>query len=123
MKLQFNKIYFIAFILLLLTEIAIAFFFTKGFIRHTVGDFLVVILLYCFFKSFLRESIFNIAIGTLVIAYIIEFLQLTNFLDYFGLRHNKWANLILGNSFSIQDLVAYTLGIILVIGIELKNSA
>ena len=111
MKLTINKTYFIAFILLFLVEAAIAYYLKTGFIRHTFGDFLVVILLYCFFKIFIKGYPVAIGISTLGIAYIIEFLQLTNFLEILGLKTNLWANLVFGNSFSIQDLVAYTLGI------------
>ena len=118
MKLTFNKNYFIAFVILFLIEVAIATFFKAGFIRHTFGDFLVVILLYCFFKSLIKGTILFVAITTLVIAYIIEFLQLTDFLLVLGLNQNKWANLIFGNSFSVQDLVAYTLGIAITLLIE-----
>ncbi len=59
-----------------------------------------------------------IGIITLAIAYFVEFLQQTAFLEVLGLQNNKWANLIFGNSFSIQDLVAYTLGTVLVLLIE-----
>lgn len=118
MKLTFNKNYFMTFVILFLIEVAIAVFFKEGFIRHTFGDFLVVILLYCFFKSFLRGTVWPIAIATLCIAYSIEFLQLTDFLKYLGLEHNKWAALIFGNSFSVQDLIAYTLGVVVTLWIE-----
>ena len=118
MKLTFNKNYFIGFILIFLAEVAIAYYLKSGFIRHTFGDFLVVILLYCFFKSFIKGNSIEIALITLVIAYTVEFLQLTNFLEVLGLKGNVWANLVFGNSFNIQDLVAYTLGILTVIFIE-----
>lgn len=114
MKLTFNKNYFIAFLLLFALEVLIVTTLKDGFIRHTVGDFLVVILMYCFIKSFLKTKALAVAIVTLAIAYTIEFLQLTEFLHYVGLKQNKWANLIFGNTFSVQDLVAYTLGIIAV---------
>ncbi len=118
MKLTFSKNYFLVAVLLLIIEIAIAIFFKEGFVRHTFGDFLVVILLYCFFKSFLRAHSLGIALTTLGIAFIIEFLQLTSFLQLFGLKHSKWANLVFGNSFSFQDLIAYTLGILAVLIFE-----
>lgn len=122
MKSTFNKIYFIAFVILFAIEVLIAATLKEGFIRHTVGDFLVVILMYCFFKSFLKTNLLLVAIATLVIAYTIEFLQLTDFLQYLGLKQNKWANLILGNTFSVQDLVAYTLGIIVVFFVNIRLS-
>ncbi len=121
MKLTFKRSYFIAFILFLIIEVLIALFLKGGFIRHTVGDFLVVMLLYHFFKSFFKESSLTIAVFVLCIAYIVEFLHCTSFLHNIGLRHNKWANLIFGNSFSIQDLIAYTLGIIVVLCIDERN--
>lgn len=73
MKSAFNRNYFIAFILLLVIEVLIAAFLNDGFIRHTMGDFLVVILLYCFFKSFLKTNSIAVAIVTLAIAFTIEF--------------------------------------------------
>lgn len=122
MKLTFNKNYFIAFIILFLIEVGIAIYFKEGFIRHTFGDFLVVILLYCLFKSYLQGSEVVIVIFTLGITYVIEFLQCTDFLKYLGLAHSKWANLVFGNSFSVQDLIAYTLGVTTVLIIaEIKR--
>lgn len=118
MKFKFNLYYCIAFIVLLLIEIAIAVFLKEGFIRHTFGDYLVVILLYCFFKSFISGAQWGIVIFTLIIAYVIEFLQLTNFLQLLGLHHHKLANIVFGNSFSVQDLIAYTLGIFTVLIFE-----
>lgn len=118
MKLTFNKKYFIAFLLLFLTEVAIAYFLKSGFIRHTVGDFLVVILMYCFLRSFVKMNSFILAGITLSIAYFIEFLQMTSFLQVLGWKHNQWANLIFGNSFSVQDLVAYTLGVAVVLFLD-----
>lgn len=115
---KFHPIYCIATGLLFLIEVLIAMHLKTGFIRHTVGDFLVVLLLFCFFKSFLKIETTLLAMLTLVIAYVIEFLQLTNFLNLIGLADNKWARIIFGTSFSTQDLVAYTLGIILILGID-----
>ncbi|MFS4493731.1 DUF2809 domain-containing protein [Maribacter sp. 2308TA10-17] len=122
MKLKFNKNYFLFFILLFLTEVAIAYYLKSGFIRHTFGDFLVVILLYCLFKSFINANSVLVGLITLVIAYTIEFLQLTNFLEMLGLKGNVWANLVFGNSFSIQDLVAYTIGVLVVILLENRST-
>lgn len=38
-------------LIILLTEIAIAYYLKNGFIRFTVGDFLASILVYCGLKS------------------------------------------------------------------------
>lgn len=114
----FNKRYFSLFLLLFFVEAAIAFFLKDGFIRHTFGDFLVVILLYCFFKSFIRARPIPTSIVVLLIAFGIEFLQLTNILAYFNLEHSKTAKLVFGSTFHVSDLIAYTLGIITVLSIE-----
>ncbi|MBO0590335.1 DUF2809 domain-containing protein [Cellulophaga sp. E16_2] len=121
MKFIFNKIHFTVFSTILVLEIAIAYFLKTGFIRHTVGDFLVVILIYCFLRSFIKTNPLYMAIVTLVLSYTVEFLQRTTFLQLLNLDQNKWANLIFGNSFSIQDLVAYTLGVITVFYLDTRN--
>lgn len=118
MKFTLNTNYLILAVLLFLIEVAIATFFKSGFIRHTFGDFLVVILLYCFFKGFVAGKSIWMALITLCIAFAIEFLQLTDFLQHLGIKQYRWANLIFGNSFSVQDLVAYILGIAVVIILE-----
>lgn len=118
MKFKFNKYHFKVFIALFAIEAAIAYFLKSGFIRHTFGDFLVVILVYCFLRSFIQTKPLYIAIVTLTIAFSTEFLQRTTFLEVLGLKHNTWANLIFGNSFSVEDLIAYTLGVLVILFID-----
>ncbi|PHS09744.1 MAG: hypothetical protein COA88_03965 [Kordia sp.] len=113
--LKFNFSSFTAFTLLLLTEISIVIFFKTGFIRHVFGDYLVVLLLYCFLKSFVSISNNTLAGITFLIAFTVEFIQLTPLLKTIGLENHSLANLILGNTFSITDLLAYTLGYITII--------
>uniref|UniRef100_UPI00404883A7 ribosomal maturation YjgA family protein n=1 Tax=Mariniflexile sp. TaxID=1979402 RepID=UPI00404883A7 len=120
MTLQFNKAYAIIFIAILAIEILIATFLTHGFIRYTFGYYLVVILLYCFIKGFLKVSSIKIAIGVLLFAYGIVFLQLINLLDMLDLNNNHLAKPILGSTFNISDLVAYTLGIMTVLIMEIR---
>ena len=120
MKLQFNKTYLILSILLFATEIVIALFLKSGFIRHTFGDYLIVILMYCFFKSFIKGNHFYIAMGVLAFSFAIEFSQLVNILKPLNLQNSHSAKLILGSTFQFSDLVAYTLGIVTVLIVELK---
>ena len=115
-----NKTYLALTLLFLTIEILIAVYLKTGFIRHTFGDYLCVILLYCFFKSFIIGNHFNIALSVLLIAFVIEFLQLTNYLALFNLEDNYTVKLILGSTFEFLDLVAYTLGITTVVLFELK---
>mgnify|MGYP000303657079 CR=1 FL=1 len=120
MKLQLNKTYLIITILLFVIEVLIATFLKDGFIRHTFGDYLVVILIYCCCKSFVKIQSFKLAIAVLLFAFLIEFLQLTNVLKLVKLENNHLAKIIFGSTFHVSDLVAYTLGIISVLLIEFK---
>ncbi|MFK8060601.1 MAG: DUF2809 domain-containing protein [Polaribacter sp.] len=116
---SFNKKYFICFIIIFITEIAIAKYAT-GFLRHTIGDVLAVILLYCFIKGFFKISIYKTAIIVLIIAFVIEFLQLSGLQHMYPKRAENYLKIILGTSFSIGDLIAYIIGTIIILVFENK---
>ena len=118
MKIQLNKYYLIFALLLFTTEVLIAIYLPTGFIRYTFGDYLVVILLFCFIKSFIEVDSFKLAICVLAFTFLIEFLQLLNILTLLNLQHNHLLKLVLGSTFQISDLVAYTFGIISILIIE-----
>jgi hypothetical protein len=120
--LTFRKHYFLITVLLFVTELLIATFLHDKIIRPYFGDFLVVILIYCFLRSFLKVSIVKAAIAPLIFAYLIEFMQYLNLIQKLGLQNSKMANLVLGNLFQWIDLLAYTLGIVLVLLIERMES-
>ncbi len=113
-----KKIYRILSILLLLVEIVLV--FTSGFIRHTFGDFLVVMLLYCSIKSFVNISNKTTAILVLAIAYTIEFIQLTNISQTELFNTFPILKLVIGTTFQWTDLIAYTLGVLCTLYIEKK---
>ncbi len=96
---------------LLAVEVVIAMFVQDRFIRPYLGDFLVVIMLYCFVRALLNPSIPVALLAVLLFSYIIELLQLVNLIGFFRLSGNKIAHVVLGTSFSWFDLLAYTLGI------------
>ena len=118
MKLQFNKNYLVLAHTIFLVELAIAFIIKTGFIRYTFGDYLVVILLYAIFRGCTNLSVWASGMVVLLIAYGIELLQLTPFLTYFNLQDSFTAKLILGSTFHMSDIAAYTLGINTVLLIE-----
>jgi hypothetical protein len=119
MKLQFHKNYLALAHTIFLVELAIAFIIKTGFIRYAFGDYLVVILLYAFFRGCTNLSVWASSMVVLLIAYGIELLQLTPFLTYFNLQDSFTAKLILGSTFHMSDIAAYTLGINTVLLIEL----
>ena len=116
--LRFQKGYFLLFILLFITEVLIALFLHDRFIRPYFGDFLVVILIYCFCRTFRPFPVTWLAISVLIFAYFIEMLQYFKITNWLHLQDSKLATTILGSSFEWTDILAYTLGIILVVAIE-----
>jgi hypothetical protein len=116
--LTFNKNYFILTISIFILEVLIALFARDNFVRPYLGDALVVILIYCFIKSFLRLPVFTVAIFVLVFSFTIEFLQYVNVLEMIGLDNSKVARILIGYSFEWIDLLAYTMGISVVLVVE-----
>ncbi|RYE30882.1 MAG: DUF2809 domain-containing protein [Sphingobacteriaceae bacterium] len=115
---QFNKTYFLLTILLFLVEVFIAIYLHDAIIRPYGGDFLVVILIYCFVKSFVNTPVKATALAVLVFSYLIEILQYFHIVDLLGLSKSTIACIVIGTSFAWTDLLAYTLGILLVLLIE-----
>jgi len=118
--LRFQKKYFTWAVLLFLIEVLIAAYLHDRIIRPYIGDFLVVILLYCFVKSFFDIPALPLAISVLLFAYIIEVLQYFNLVYRLGLEKSNIARIIIGSSFEWIDLIAYTAGIIVVLYFEKK---
>ena len=117
---KFQKKYFFLTLALLVIEILIAVFVKDAIIRPYIGDFLVVILIYCFFKSFLNIPVLPLAISVLLFAYLIEILQYFKLIELLGLQDYKIIRIILGSSFSWLDMLAYTMGVIVVVIEEKK---
>jgi hypothetical protein len=116
--LRFQKQYFILAMLLFLIEVLIAAYLHDKMVRPYVGDFLVVILLYCLVKSFFTVSTLQAAVSVLIFSYIIELSQYFHLVSHLGLQNSKLVATILGSSFEWIDLIAYTAGIAVVLYIE-----
>ena len=121
---QFNKNYFVLALLLFIVEVLIALYVHDSFYRPYFGDFLVVIFLYCFLKAFVKISVWRAAIIVLLFSFFVEFTQYLNLITLLGLQKSGLAKAVLGTSFSWEDLVCYTAGILCVLFFEkliLKN--
>ena len=117
--LRLHKSYLIITGILFCTEIIIAVFMHDTIIRPYVGDFLVVILIYCFIQSFFNLSVIKLSIGVLLFAYILEALQYFKLVQLLGLDNSEFAKIIIGVHFEWIDIIAYTLGIISVLILEI----
>jgi len=118
---QFDSLYVAPTILLLIIEILIAAFLHDRFVRPYIGDFLVVILIYSFLRCFWKAQILTVCLSVLAFAYIVETFQYFNIVSLLHLAQYRWANIVIGNSFEWRDMLAYTLGILLVYFIEVKR--
>lgn len=113
----FNRKFFFLTLLLFITEVLIALYVKDRFVRPYVGDYLVVMLIYCFVRTFLNSPVLPTAIAVLLFAYLIETLQYFRLVDRLGLEHNVIAKTVIGYGFSWIDMLAYTLGIISILAV------
>ena len=116
----FQKKYFLLTVILFIVEILIALFVHDKFVRPYIGDVLVVILIYSFLKIFIKSNNFKIAVSVLLFAFLVELLQYLKIIEILGWEHSTLAKTIIGHSASLTDLLAYTLGFILILFIDRK---
>jgi hypothetical protein len=118
LKFTFNKYYGLLALCLFIIEVLIALYVHDAIVRPYVGDVLVVILIYCFVKAFVDTPVLPTAIVVLVFAYVIEWLQYLQIVNWLGLQHNAIAITVIGTTFQWGDILAYTLGILVVLLVE-----
>jgi len=104
--------YFLGFVSLLIIEILIERFVHDNFIRPYLGDFLVVILIYCFLMAISKISVLKGLLIVLVFSFAVEFFQLINIVEELQYQPPEIVMIVLGSSFSVWDLLAYTLGLL-----------
>ena len=116
----FNIKYFLIFIVLFVIEVLIALYVKDDFVRPYVGDVLVVILIYAFIKSFVQLPIVPTIVGVLAFSFAIEFLQYLNLVEMVGID-SKILKTVLGTSCAWADLLAYTVGALLIWTFEIME--
>jgi hypothetical protein len=115
---RFNLRFLLYTILFFVIEVLIALYVHDNFIRPYVGDYLVVMLIYCAVRTFIKADTLPIAIGVLLFAYLVEVLQYFRIVDRLGLAGNQLAKTVIGYGFEWLDILAYTLGVITVVLVE-----
>lgn len=111
------KRYATLFILLLMTEVAIALFRLHDFIRGFLGDVLVIPLMYTFLKMVTKMNSKTTLFVSLGVAFAIEFIQLANLFEEWNFKI-PLVKIVLGSTYDGWDLVAYLFGILPVLFIE-----
>lgn len=119
--LTFNRKFFLLALALFLIEVLIALYVRDAFVRPYVGDYLVVMLMYCAVKTFFKVPVLKTAIGVLLFSYLIEILQYFRIVNRLGLQDNTVARTVIGYGFEWMDLAAYTLGVLTILVLERKN--
>jgi Protein of unknown function (DUF2809) len=115
---RFNLRFFLLTILFFIIEVLIALYVRDNFVRPYVGDYLVVMLIYCAVRTFIKASPVKVAAGVLLFAYFIEVLQYFRIVDRLGLTGNTLAKTVIGYGFEWADMLAYTLGVLTIILVE-----
>jgi hypothetical protein len=118
--LSFNKTYFALAVILFLIEALIALFIHDRIIRPYFGDVLVVILIYCAIKSVLKVHVFPLVLWILAFACSLETLQYFNIVHLLGMERSVFVSTVIGNSFSWLDILAYLIGLALVLITEFR---
>jgi succinate-acetate transporter protein len=104
--------YFLGFAGLLIIEFLIAKYVRDDFIRPYLGDYLVVILLYCFLMFISQIAVVRGLIEVLLFSFAIEFFQMVNIVKVLQYQPPDLVMILLGSSFSTWDLLAYSLGLL-----------
>jgi len=107
---RFDRKYALYFMGLLIVEILIALFVKNEAVRGTVGDVLVVILIYCFIQAFFNFDKKKTIIGVGIFAFLVETSQAFHLIEKLNLQDNQFAAAVMGTSFDVNDIWAYVAG-------------
>ncbi len=113
-----RKFYIVLTVILFIVELLIALYVHDDWVRPYFGDVLVVILIYCFVQSIVSTSVNTVAIAVLIFSYLVEVSQYFKLIRMLGLQQSFIAKIIMGNTFAWTDILAYTVGIIVVLFVE-----
>ena len=104
-------------LILLVSEILIG-KYAHGFVRGSVGDVLVVMLLFSLARIILTRKPKILPILVFAFAVIIEILQYFDFVSLIGMKDNRIVSIALGGTFSFGDIACYAAGTAICFGID-----
>jgi hypothetical protein len=97
--------------LIFVVEVAIARGAIPGaFVRNSVGDVLVIALLYCLLRGVFNATPVMALVSSLAAGLVAEVLQYLHLADLLGLKPGSLPYIVLGNTFSWSDLLMYSIG-------------
>ena len=98
--------------MILAVEIYIAVCVNGGFVRHYLGDVLVVILLYVLVRAIFSVTPSNLALKIFAFAAALELAQYFGAVQILGIE-NKILKVMIGGTFDFADLLCYAVGCVL----------
>ena len=110
MKIVLSRKYLAASLVLFAAMVFIALFVRDGFIRWHFGDILVTLFLCCFIRAFIGKKGTWLPLGVFVFAAMVEIGQLFNLVELLGLEGVRIAEIVIGATFDIWDIVMYGIG-------------
>ena len=95
-------------------EVCIALFVRGGFVRNSLGDVLVVVLIHCALRVVFPGRPKLLAVYVFLFACLVEFTQHIHLLDLLGLAHIGWLRIVIGGTFDWADIACYGVGCVAV---------
>lgn len=106
---------------LFVVEVAIARGYIPGaFVRNSVGDVLVIPLLYFFLRGVTKSTSSVALVVGLAAGLTAEVLQYLHLADLLGLKKGSLPYIVLGNTFSWSDLLMYSIGGVLAAWLDMR---
>jgi len=117
----FRPNYLVVATILFVVELAIGRgYIPSAFVRNSVGDVLVIPLLYFFLRGVTKSTpLVALAVG-LAIGLTAEALQYLHLADLLGLKKGSLLYIVLGNTFSWSDLLMYSIGGVLAAWLDVR---
>ncbi len=102
--------YFALFVILLFVEVLIALYVPDGFVRHYLGDILVVVVIYFFIKIFLPNDNRWLVGAIFLLSVLVEILQYFRLVELLGVENNAFLRTLIGSTFDVKDIICYGVG-------------
>ena len=113
--------YLILATVLFVVEVAIAQeYIPSPFVRNSLGDVLVIPLLYFFLRGVSKSTPMVTLVVVLAVGFSVELLQYLHLADLLGLQKGSLLYIVVGNTFSYSDLLMYSIGGVLAAWLDVR---
>ena len=103
---------------LVIVEYCIAYYLSTGFIRTVLNDVFIAMLVYSVVRAFSSWSPIRLGVSVWIFTLLVEVSQLFQLTEHLGLPRTQETLMVFGNTFDWRDVLAYTVGIFIVVAID-----